>query len=129
MNALHFTKVLPVVAIAVVLPAWAIAPSDQAKSNATTTASDQAKQPASSGEASTPPSTPGATTYRTLPVPGAASPSQVGESKPSTNREAQAAEQLRAAQLKCNEQNAEKRAACLHDAEEAYEGGPSSSER
>lgn len=52
MNALRFTEILAVVALALVLPAWAIAPSEQAKTNATT-ASDQANQPVSSSEGST----------------------------------------------------------------------------
>ena len=53
MNALRFTKVLPVLAFALVLPAWAIAPSDQAKTN-TTTGSDQAtQQPGSEATANT----------------------------------------------------------------------------
>jgi hypothetical protein len=121
MNALHFTKVLPVVALALVLPAWAVAPSDQAKTNAASEASPQANQPASTGDAFGVPSTSRPTTYGTPQMPDTTKPSQVGESTPSTDREAQAAEQLRTAQLKRNEENAEKRGACLHDAEEAYE--------
>ncbi len=71
----------------------------------------------------TPPSTPGATTYGTPRPSKATVQSQAGESKP--NPEAQAAEKLRAAQLKCNEQSAEQRETCLRDAQKSYEDGSS----
>jgi hypothetical protein len=54
MNRLHLTTVLSTVALALVLPAWAIAPSDQAKEKGTTTMSDQANQESSRGDAATP---------------------------------------------------------------------------
>ena len=53
MNSLRLTRMLPAVALALVLPAWAIAPSDQAKEKGTTTMSDQANQASSRGDAPT----------------------------------------------------------------------------
>lgn len=45
MNRLHLARALPAIALALVLPAWAIAPSEQAKeSSDTTTVANQANQ-------------------------------------------------------------------------------------
>jgi hypothetical protein len=51
MNRSHLARALPAVALALVLPAWAIAPSDQAKQNGNTTVSDQANQTSSASDA------------------------------------------------------------------------------
>jgi len=42
MKRIHFAKWVPLVALVLAVPAWAIAPSDEAKQNPTTAASDQA---------------------------------------------------------------------------------------
>ena len=54
MNRSHLARILPAVALALVLPASGGTPSDQAKENGTTTLSDQANQSTSRSDASTP---------------------------------------------------------------------------
>jgi len=52
MNRSYLARILPAVALALVLPAWAIAPSDQAKENGDTSVPDQANQASNRSDAS-----------------------------------------------------------------------------
>jgi hypothetical protein len=53
MNRLVLARVLPAIALALALPAWAIGPSDEAKENGAKSSSDQAKPASTGSDAST----------------------------------------------------------------------------